>query len=78
MITNLYTWIFPAAVFVAAGIFNLSSSVKRKRNPKRAHGHKIVWFSINISIAFCFIAGSVFFVNWSEIIWSTKYLYFSF
>jgi len=77
LITNFYTWIFPAAVFTAAGIFNLSSSVKRKRNPKRARGHRIVWFSINISIAFCFIAASAFFVNWSEFIWSTNYLYFS-
>jgi len=77
LISNLYTWIFPAAVFAAAGIFNLGSSVRRKRDPKRARSNKLIWFSINISIAFCFIAASAFFVNWSEFVWSVKYLYFS-
>lgn len=77
MISNLYTWIFPAAVFLAAGIFNLSSSVKHKKNPERAVRNRIIWFSLNISIAFCFIAVSSFFVNWSEFVWSSGYLYFS-
>lgn len=77
MISNLYTWIFPAALFAAAGLSNLSPSVKRKRNPARAGSNKVVWFSLNISIAFCFLMGSVFFVKWSEIDWSLSYLYYS-
>ncbi len=77
MISNFYTWIFPAALFAAAGLSNLSSSVKGKRNPSRAHSNRVVWFSLNISIALCFLTGSVFFVNWSQIDWSVTYLYFS-
>ncbi len=76
MILNLYTWIFPAAIFTAAGLSNLSSSVKRKRNPERARRNRVVWFSLNISIALCFLTGSVFFVNWQEIVWSLTFLYF--
>ena len=76
MISNLYTWIFPAAVFLAAGLSNLSASVKKKRNKKRANSNRIVWFSINFSIAFCFLAASSFFVNWSEFVWLPSYLYF--
>ena len=77
MISNLYTWILPAAIFIAAGLSNLGSSVNRKRNPERARRNKVVWFSLNISIALCFISGSVFFVDWPEIIWSLTYLYFT-
>ncbi len=77
MILNLYTWIFPAAIFTAAGLSNLISNVKSKRNPVRARSNRIVWFSLNISIAFCFITGSVFFVNWADVVWSMAYLYFS-
>lgn len=77
MISNLYTWIFPAAMFTAAGLRNLTSSVKRKRNPAKARRNRVVWFSLNISIAFCFLAGSVFFVDWDGIVWSVLYLYFS-
>ena len=64
-------------MFVAAGLNNLSSRVNRKRNPVRAGKNRIVWFSLNISIALCSITGSVFFVNWSEINWSINYIYFS-
>jgi len=76
LISNLYTWIFPAAVFLAAGLSNLSASVKKKRNKKRAYNNRIVWFSINFSVAFCFLAASSFFVDWSEFVWLPSYLYF--
>jgi len=76
LILNLYTWIFPAAVFAAAGLGNLSSSVKRKRNPGKARSNRIVWFSLNMSIAFCFLGASVFFVDWSLFEWSVTYLYY--
>ena len=76
MILNLYTWIFPAAVFAAAGLGNLSSSVRRKRNPGKARRNRIVWFSLNMSIAFCFLGTSVFFVEWTQLVWSVTYLYF--
>jgi len=76
LILNLYTWIFPAAVFAAAGLSNLSSSVKRKRNKGKARRNRIVWFSLNMSIAFCFLGASVFFVEWSQLVWSVTYLYF--
>lgn len=77
MILNLYTWIFPAAVFIAAGLSNITAGIKKKRNKKRKHSSWIVWFSINFSIAFCFLTASVFFVDWSEVVWSSLYIYFS-
>lgn len=77
MILNLYAWIFPAAFFTAAGLSNLTPCVKGKRNPVRARSNRVVWFSLNISIAFCFMTGSVFFVNWANVVWSMAYLYFS-
>jgi hypothetical protein len=77
LISNIYTWIFLAAVFSAAGLSNFSSSVKRKRNPERARRNRIVWFSINISIVFVFFGASVFYVNWQELVLSPTHLYFS-
>jgi hypothetical protein len=77
LISNIYSWIFPAAIFTAAGLSNLSTRVKRKRNPSRAGHNKIVWFSINISIAIALLAASVFFVDWRAIDWSQTHLYFS-
>jgi len=76
LILNIYTWIFPAAVFAAAGLSNLSSCVKRKRNPMKARSNRIVWFSLNISTAFCFLGASVFFVEWSQLVLSATYLYY--
>jgi hypothetical protein len=77
LISNIYSWIFPAAIFVAAGLSNLITRVKRKHNPSRAGHNKIVWFSINISIAIALLAASVFFVDWRAIDWSQTHLYFS-
>lgn len=76
MIFNIYSWIFPAALFAAAGLSNLSSSVKHKRNPVRAGRNRMIWFSINISFALCFLMVSTFIIDWSEVIWSWNHLYF--
>ena len=76
MISNIYSWIFPSAVFAAAGLSNLSSSVKHKRNPDRARRNRIIWFSINISLALGFLMVSAFIIDWSEVIWSRNHLYF--
>ncbi|MCK5200083.1 MAG: hypothetical protein KAR21_17115 [Spirochaetales bacterium] len=76
MIFNIYSWIFPAAVFAAAGLSNLSSSVKHKRNPVRAGRNRMIWFSINISLALGLLMVSAFVINWSEVIWSRAHLYF--
>ena len=76
MIFNIYSWIFPAALFAAAGLSNLTSSIKHKRNPERADRNKITWFSINISIALGFLMVSAFIIDWSEVIWSRNHLYF--
>ena len=76
MISNIYSWIFPAAFFAAAGLSNLTSSVKHKRNPERARNNRIIWFSINISLALGLLIISAFIINWSEVIWSRYHLYF--
>ncbi|MCK5198768.1 MAG: hypothetical protein KAR21_10475 [Spirochaetales bacterium] len=76
MIFNIYSWIFPAALFTAAGLSNLTSGSKHKRNPARADRNKIIWFSINISIALGFLMVSAFIIDWSGVIWSRGHLYF--
>lgn len=76
MIFNIYSWIFPAAVFAAAGMSNLTSSIRHKRNPDRADRNRIIWFSINISIALVFLMVSTIIIDWSEVIWSRDHLYF--
>ncbi len=77
MIFNIYSWIFPAAVFAAAGLSNLTSSVKYKRNPDRAVRNRIIWFSLNISFSIGLLAVSAFIFNWSEVDWSINHLYFA-
>ncbi len=76
MISNIYSWIFPAAVFAAAGLSNLTSSVKHKRNPGRARKNRIIWFSINISLVLGLLTVSALIIDWSEVIWSWSHLYF--
>ena len=77
MIFNIYSWIFPAAVFAAAGLSNLTSSVRHKRNPDRAVRNRIIWFYLNISFSIGLLAVSAFIVDWSEVNWSMNHLYFT-
>ena len=76
MISNLYFWIFPAAVFSAAGFSSLSYIFLRKKSQNISGSNRIVWIFLNLSIAFIFFIGSVFFVNWENLIWSWSYIYF--
>lgn len=76
MIFNIYSWIFPAAVFTAAGLSNLTFRIRHKRNPVGAGRNRIIWFSINISLALGILMMSTFIIDWSAVVWSRDQLYF--
>ena len=76
MISNLYFWIFPAAVFTAAAFSNFSFMILRKKSEKNFGSISVVWIFLNLSIAFIFFIGSVFFVNWKDLTWDWSYISF--
>jgi len=76
LILNLYFWIFPAAVFTAAAMSNLSFLLKMKIKHESSGSNRIVWFFLNLSVAFIVFIVSVFFVNWENLVWSWSYVCF--
>ncbi len=76
MIANIYSWIFPAVFFAAAGMYEftlaLFSWVKHRKDSSR----RVVWFYILISASIGILTVSAFFVDWSQVEWNLYHLYF--
>ncbi len=76
MISNLYFWIFLAAVSTAAAFSSLRIPGKRKNTQKGSGSNRSVFFFIYLTISFCFFIGSVFFVDWLKVTWDWYYVWF--
>ncbi len=77
MITNIYSWIFPAAFFAAAGMYEITLALFSRIKQREGWSKRLIWFYIFISVSLGILTVSAFFTNWAMVGWSIHHLYFS-